>query len=917
VTGPGPLWSAAFRLAARLHPAWIRDGYLGEMEAAFRAGWRERRRRGPWPALAFAGRSVADALRSAARERRNGPDASQRTSRGGGGMGKGPRIGEWWADLRVAARALRRTPGFTATAILVLALGIGANAAIFTAVRATLLAPPPFPDPERLVLPSLTDSSNVRPGPARTFPWSYPKWQILRDTEDRPVDPVAAYAGRHLTLTGAGDAAMLAAELVTPDYLDVLGVHPLLGRDFGPGDDTEGAPLATILSHELWRERFGGDRAVVGRDVTLNGRSVTVLGVAPAGFRGLTGRSDLWVPVHTGATLVAPFLIRGAQAHWMTAVGRLPEGVTLEALRERMHAVGRTIEETYPDTDPTVVRGGDAQLLVEARINSQARRSLLVLSAAAALLLLVACANLAGLLLARASGRARETAVRVALGAGRWRVARGLLVESVLLAGLGGTAALLVAHLGSRWLVAAWPSRFLDGAWNVRFVDLATVRVDTSVLLFAAGVAVLAGLLFGSIPAWTALRTPTGQHLREGSAGGLGSSRRRWDLRGGLVAGEIALALVLLVGAGLLLRSLEHLRSVERGYRPGDVLVFDVNLPRTSRWAEEGGFEDLFLERLAALPDVESASLGCAPPLAGHCYITGVRGAGDRTWAEGSRPSIGVHFVSDGYFETLGVPVRGGRTFTSEDRAGSPPVAVLSEGAARELFPEGDALGSRIATGATSDEDPAAEVIGIVADVLYDRPENGMMAELYLSHRQAEGSGTYFLRTRGEPLRQVTPVRAALESVDADLPMSSVRTLEEVEARASSDSRVLGTLLTVFAGLALLLACTGVWAVVAFSVTRRTRELGLRMALGAESAQVVGLVMRRGVATALTGVVLGIGAAWIATRVLRGLLYEVAPSDPVSFVGGAAVLLAVAMAAAWLPARRATRVHPMEALRSD
>jgi predicted permease len=832
-------------------------------------------------------------------------------------MGMG--MGEWWADVRVAARALRRTPGFTAAAVLVLALGIGANAAIFTAVRATLLAAPPFPDPDRLVMLSLTDSSTAQAGAARAIPWSYPKYRILAETEGRIAEPVAAYAGRFVTLTGAGDAAMLAAELVTPDYLDVLGVRLPLGRDFGAEDDVEGAPPSAILAHELWQQRFGADRDLVGRDVTLNGQAVTVLGIAPAGFRGLTGRADLWLPVHTGATLVAPFLIRGAQAHWMVVVGRLRDGVELPALRSEMRSVGSAAEEAYPDSDPTVSRSGDAELLVEARVNPQARRSLLVLSAAAALLLLVACANLAGLLLARAGGRARETAVRVALGAGRWRVARGLLVESVLLATLGGVAAIVVARLGSDWLVAAWPGRFLDGSWNVRFADLSTVRVDGSVLLFAAGLAVLAGLLFGSIPAWAALRTPPARHLREGSAGGVGVARRHWDLRGGLVVGEIALALVLLVGAGLLLRSLERLRTVERGYDPGNLLAFDVNIPRTSRWAEQGGFETLFLERLAGLPGVESASLGCSLPVSGHCFITGVRQVGDRVYAEGSRPSIGVHFVSDGYFETLGVPLRSGRTFTPADRAGTPAVVVLSESAARELFPDGDALGARIAAGTDpiAEDGSFGEVVGIVADVLYDRPENGMMAELYLSHRQAEGSSTYVVRTRGEPIAQVAAVRAALADVDSDLPMSSVRTVEDAEAQASSESRVLGTLLTVFAGLALLLACTGVWAVVAFAVTRRTRELGLRMALGARAGQVVGLVMRRGIATALAGVALGVGAAWIATRVLRGLLFEVAPSDPVTFAAGAGVLLTVALLAAWLPARRATRVDPMEALRSD
>ena len=626
----------------------------------------------------------------------------------------------------------------------------------------------------------------------------------------------------------------------------------------------------------------------------------------------------MWLPVHTGAALTAPFLVRGAQAHWMRAVGRLKPDATVAALDERMRAVGRAVEEAWPGSDPTSVAGASATGMVEARINDQARRSLLVLAAAAALLLLVACANLAALLAARASDRTREAAVRVALGAGRWRVARGFLAEALVLSVLGGAAAVGVAAYGVRALDALWPDRFLDASWNVRAASVSGVGVDVSVLLFAAGVAVLVGLLFGAAPALSMSHADPGRELKGGSIPPRGR-RGGPGLRDVLVTAEIALALVLLVGAGLLVRSLERLQDVDRGFEPGELVSFSYAVPRTSPLVEqEAELAEEYLTRLAALPGVESAAIGCVPPLAGHCMITGVSRAGGQTWEEGSRPSIGVHYVSDGWFRTLGIPVEQGRTFTSEDQKGSRPVVVLSEAAAKRLFPDGDVLGSPVAmgTGLTSDG-VTAEVIGVVGDVLYDRPEKGIMPEAYISHRQESGVGTVMLRTRGEPLAVIPGARAALAEIAPDVPVFDIRTLDDLEADVSADTQVLSLLLSAFAGLALLLACTGVWAAVAFSVARRTRELGLRVALGAEPGAVVGLVVRRGVRLAVAGLVVGGVGAWAASRLLTSVLFGIAPTDPVAFASAGGMLLAVAVVAAWLPARRATRVDPSEALRAE
>ena len=825
---------------------------------------------------------------------------------------------EWGTDLKVAARWLARSPGFTLAAVALLALGIGANTAIFTAVKGALLAPLPFEGADRLVLLDLTDPDELLDGRPRTMPWSYPKFQVLASTPGLPLGGVAGFAVRSLTLTGVGDAAVLSAEVVTPGYFAVLDVEPVAGRALLADDDLEGAVPVAILSHGLWRDRFGADPAAVSRSVVLNGVATTVVGIAPAGFRGVSGNGGLWVTPHGAAALISPFMVRASQAHWMRAIGRLSEGATLASLDESMEAVGRAVMESYPPSSPSEVQSATGQNLAEARTNPQARNSLLVLSAAAALLLIIACANLTGLLMARASARRREAAVRAALGAGRWRVARGVLAESLLLAAFGGLAAVVVAHLGSSLLVEAWPSRFLTGDWNVRFVDLSTIGVDRSALAFAGGIALLAGGLLGVIPAVSAARTRPAATLREG---GIGRSRRRgpFEAQGALIVGEMALALVLVVGAGLLLRSLRELQAVDRGYEPGNLLTFEVQVPHGSAWAEDvAGFHALVEERLGALGEVEAVGMGCVAPVSGHCIIAGVHRAGDRTFEPGSRPSIGVHYVSDGYFRTLGIAVRAGRTFDSRDQADSPPVVVLSERAARELFPGEDPLGGRIAmgTGLTSDG-ATAEVIGVMADVLYDRPEMGVMAEAYVSHRQDDSYGTFVVRTRGDALAAVPAVRAAVAGLDSDIPLFRLRTLDDIEASVVSETRSLGTLLAVFAALALLLACTGVWAAVAWVVIRRTREIGVRMALGARPGQVVRELVLAGLGVTLVGTALGVAAAWWASRILASLLYEVGPTDPATYAGGAALLVTVALLASWLPARRATRVDPAVALGSE
>ncbi|MEK9507288.1 ADOP family duplicated permease [Gemmatimonadota bacterium Y43] len=904
----GGFATALFRAALLAQPRATRVEWGEEMVWAFRAGLAERRgllARARWTA-----RCAFDGLWSGLRERRRvegHPDPDP--AREGRRMSM---FSDLRMDLKVAGRSLRRAPGFTLAAVAILALGIGANTALYSAIRGALLTPPPFPEPDRIVLLDLTETDG---GPeAEPFPWSYPKFRVLSEAE-LPLEASGAYSVRNLTLTGAGDATVVPVEIATPDYFEVLRARPVRGRAFAATDDTEGAALVALLSHAEWEGRFGSDPAVIGRDIQLAGRAVTVIGVMPPGFRGLSGQGRLWVTPHAAGTLIRSFLVTGTEVHWLQGVGRLRAEASLAALDEAMRGVGRAADAAGPGADdPDAVREGAARALLDVRVGERVRRSLLVLALASVLLLGVACANLGGLMVARAAARSRESAVRAALGAGWWRVARGRIVEGLIVALLAGVASTAVAGLAGGWIARAWPRRSLSDAWNVDVVGLGGVTLEGSELLFAAVTSIAVGFLLGLVPALSSRRAALSDQLREGATATLGRGRRRpW--RGGLVAAEVAVALVLIVGAGLLLRSLHALGQVERGYVAGGLLTFDVRMPPVSAWADDpADFHEQVEARIGSLPGVESIGMGCVAPVSGHCMLTGVQAAGDREWPEGSRPEIGVHYVTDGWFHTLGVPMVSGRGFTSADRADSPLVVVLGETAARRLFPEGDALGSTVEAGFG---DQPAEVIGIVGDVLYERPEYGHMAEVYLSHRQADGYGTFLLRTRDDPLALVPAIRAAVRELEPDAPVVSPRTLTSIEASASADTRMLGGLLLAYAGLALLLACTGVWAAVAFTVSRRLREFGLRLALGAAPGRVVGAIVGGGLRVVLAGIALGGVSAWFAARLLDTLLFGVGVGDPLVFGAGAVLLLAVALLAAWLPARRAVRVDPVQSLRAE
>jgi predicted permease len=823
-----------------------------------------------------------------------------------------------WNDLRFAARTLRKRPLFVVSAVTVLAVGIGANVAVFTAVKAALFEPPAYQDPDRLVLLDLTVSSQSRPGPQRAYLWTHPEFLILSETPNRLADPISAYAAVSFNLAAEQGAVLSMGEVVTHEYHSMLGISAALGRAFMASDEEVDAPLVAMIAHSIWINHYGADSSVVGRTVTLNGSPVTVVGVAPTGFTGLSGSAGLWVPTRTAERLLDMAIFNNSQAHLFGVVGRLRNGATLEAAQAQMAAVANAVRAAFPDPDPDAIHGGSARGLLDARVSPKTRTSLLLLTVGAALVLLVTCANLAAFLLARALERSREAAIRLAIGGRRLRVVWNFLSESVLLSALGCVVALWVARYGVELLVATWPSEFLSGGWNLSSMDLDAIRIDGGVLAFAVGLSLVTSLVFGLLPAIRCTHTNIAEVLSSSTDRIMGR-RTKVDLSGAIVILEIALAFLLLTGASLLVRSLHHLQEVDRGIQAQNVLIFDYALSRWSSWGESPiEFQTVFLERLRLVPGVVTASVTCTPPLERHCMFSRVTSAGSTEYdASSGAPLIGVQYVREGYFETFGIDVVQGRVFDRLISASSPPALIISERAAGILFPETDAVGQTVALNRGAFAGEQAQVIGVVADVLYDQPEQGITADAYVSMTQDGFGSTAVVRTSGEPLGALQAVRATLNDLDANIPISNVRTLEQIAAASVSDTALLRRLFAVFAAVTLILAASGVWGVVANRVTHQQRELALRMALGADSASVIRRVVRQGLMLAGAGIAIGALAAWLATRALESLLYNVSPLDPLSLGAAAAVLVGVTTVAAYVPANQATRIEPMEVLRAE
>ena len=802
-------------------------------------------------------------------------------------------------DLRYASRFLQSRPAFSAVSVLTLALGIGANTAIFSVVNGVLLRPLPYRDPGRLVLVAEKSSYNI-------ISTSYQNWVDWRD-QSRSFESMEATRATSITLSGEGEPERLNARMVTAGLFAMLGTRAEVGRTFLAEEDRpNGAPVA-MLSHGLWERRFGGSREILGRLVTLDGKPYTVVGVLPAGFQVLQP-ADIFLPFMPWAATLPD------DRNWhpgIFALARLKPGISREQAREEMIGIAARLEKDYPlfNTDKSADVVGLQEQLVKDH-----RPALLLLLGAVSFVLLIACVNMANLLLARAATRGREVAIRTALGAGRGRLIRQLLTESVLLAAAGGAVGLAVA-----WAALGWLLRMAAGS----IPQGVPIHVDGRVLAFTAGISLLAGILFGVVPALRTSSLDLREALNEGTRGSTGGPGQH-RLRGALVVLEVAFAVVLLVGSGLLLRSFSHLQDVPPGFRPDHLLVVDLPVSPTA-YAEPARryeFYDRLIERARILPGVRAAAAASFLPVSGggsmlHFNVKGKPPASPKDFT-----AAGYRAVSSGYLEALGVPLLQGRRFTEADREGAPPVVVINATMAKTFFPGVNPLGSWMQLGATPEaEVPWMEVVGVVGDV---RPGLGLdpQAEMYLPFRQADQLLPVFqlsliLRTATEPLAQVPALRSAVAEIDPNQPLVKLRTMDDNLAASVAQPRFRAWLIGIFAWIALSLAAVGVFGVMSYTVTQRTNEIGVRVTLGARPAEIFRIIVGQGLRLALLGVGCGLVAALAITRLLRSFLFGVSAYDPATFAAVAILLVLVALAACLLPARRATRMDPVAALRYE
>jgi putative ABC transport system permease protein len=805
-------------------------------------------------------------------------------------------------DLRHAARALARTPGFTAAAVLTLALGLGANTAIFGVVDAALLRPLPFTDADRLVIvwETMGDWKTRWVAPANFLDWR-------RDA--RAFAGLAGYSLSDVNVTGAGEPERLKAAVVSDSLFDLLGSRPALGRALQAGEDRADERVA-VLGDGLWRRRFGADPAVVGRTVRLDGEPHAIVGVMPASFTFPAG-AELWTPGRQGIPFVHSVLegqdMRTMRdSHLFTVVGRLAAGRTRGEAQAEMDALAARLAREYPDTNQGL---GVNVMSLRDHLVGDVRPALAVLAGAVGFVLLIACANVAGLMLARATQRAQDTAIRLALGAGRARLVRQGLCEALLLSLAGGALGTGLAFWGVDAIVALSPG----------VPGLAQARPDARVLAFAAALSLLTGALFGLLPAAQAARPALGGLL--GSGVRSSGTRARARARRVLVVAEIAMAHVLLVGAGLMLATLVRLRSVDAGFDSAGLLTFQLSLS-DARYREphrRRAFYDGVLEAARRLPGVSAAGAVMRLPLAEGAINRGLRIEGRPAPQPGEDHSVDYQTVSDGYFATARIPLRRGRALGEADTEGAPRVVVLNEAAVRRFFPGEDPLGRRVGLGDGDDVANWRTVVGVVGDVRHralDRPAAPAVFAPYRQDRESWNLMSFVLRTSGDPRALAPAVGPLVRSVDPEQPVSNVRAMDEVREAAVLRPRLLGTLLAAFAASAVLLAAIGIYGLMAYTTAQRTQELGVRVALGATRRTLLRLVAGEGARLAVAGVALGVAVALGVSRVLSSLLFGVRATDPLTLAGVSLAVALVAALASWLPARRAAAVDPVRALRA-
>jgi len=796
-------------------------------------------------------------------------------------------------DIRFALRQLIKSPGFTVVAVLTLALGIGACTAIFSVVNGVLLRPLAYAEPERLVL--LRENQLPQYPEFSVAPPNFLDWQ----KQAKSFTALAAYRNQAFNLTGDGEPKRLSGQRVSTTYFSVYGVSPKLGRDFRPEEDSPALGKVVVLSHGLWQRQFGGEPETVGRSVQFNGEPYTIIGVMPADFQP-SATTELWAPMAFSDQEKSNDS-RGA--HYINVIGRLRPGITVRQAQSEMDVMAGQFAAQYPDTN----KGWGVRVFqLTDYLVRDVRVVLWTLLGAVGCVLLIACANVANLLLARANGRLREISIRSALGAGRGRIVRQLLTESLVLAVLGGALGVLIAKWGLDALLALAPTNLPRAK---------EIGLDGGAMGFTLALSLLTGLVFGVAPAWLTTGHNLNETLKEGTRGST-ESGRRW-FRSGLVVAEVALSLLLLTGAGLLVRSFLKLSAVSPGFDPANATVVRIALPERKYDTPEKQrqFADQLIASLRTLPGVQAVGVTHVLPMQGD-YVLGFNIEGRPPLAPSDVPDTNYYAVTPDYFKAMGIRLLRGRLFTTQDNEKAPRVALINETLARQHFPHEDPLGKRI--NITNGPDAWREIVGIVADVKQYGVDRETTRQSYEPFAQVPFDDMHaVIRTTGDAGAMHQSIRGQVFGVDKDQPVSSIRPLEVIVADTMARQRFAMLLLVAFSLVALLIAAVGIYGVMAYSVSQRTSEIGIRMALGASRGDVLKLVLRQGLGVIAIGLGVGLVAALFAARVVASILYQTSPRDPLTLVAIALGLGAVAFVACLLPARRATKVDPLTALRSE
>jgi putative ABC transport system permease protein len=797
-------------------------------------------------------------------------------------------------DLRYGLRMLSENPVFTAVAIITLALGIGANTAIFSVINGVLLSPLPYERPDQL---AIVWAVNQRQG-IRDDITSYPNFLDWRD-RNKAFQGMSALRDLKVNLTGVGEPEELRGAAVSSNFFRLMGGNPAQGRGFVGEEEQPGKGKVIVLGHGLWLRRFGGDPGVLNKTILLNGEPHTVIGIMPPGFR-YPDKAEFWAPLTPNERL------RGARgAFWLQVVGRLKAGVTRAQAQADMDVIASQLEQQYPDTNTGL---GSNVVLLQEQVVGDIRTALLVLLCAVAFMLLIACANVANLLLARAAARRREVAVRAALGATRLRIVRQLLTESVLLSVAGGVLGLLLAQWGVASLLKLSPANI---------PRLENIQLDVRVLCFTLGLSTLTGILFGIVPALQTSQIDIGESLKEGR-GSSGPGIQR--IRGAFIASEVALTLILLVGAGLLIRSFWHLKQVNPGFKTDQLLTLQLSLPRTKyrEGSQAVTFYQQLQERLAAIPGVESASGASAILLSKLPNSSGFSIENHPPDPTAQQVELPFDSILPSYFQTMGIQLIRGRDFAARDAQDAPRVAIVNEAFVNRYFPGDDPVGKRFTFGDANNNPQWISIVGVVRDTKRQGLDAPIRIESWMPYAQAPSAGMQIvIRTTGDSQTLVGAARKAVWSLDKDLPIQKIQTMERILDEGVAQRRLNMLLLGLFATIALIMAAVGIYGVMSYVVMQRTHEIGIRMALGAQMGDVTRLVVGQGMKLALLGVGAGLIATLALTRSMATLLFGVSAADPLTYVAIAVLLLAVALLACWIPARRTTKVDPVIALRRE